>query len=300
MLRLAVDGNPPLWPAVKARLQGATFIEGINIFKACTENESLLDTFDAVLFDNSRCVDQLLRRGKHVVAHAPLWWPQKLSELEDLAKQSNATFAIINPDDFRPSRQLVFQQLQSGHLGDPGLIRLHRWDSADHSPAALSDKWLFFPLLRDIHTALRLMGRSPDVAFATEAVRIQKPVSGQRTLQLHLGFPNGGMALIDYSSGLPEGDVYQSLSVIGSSGAVYADDHQNVQLLYQGGTVRAVKVDEQVRAWANAAQYFIDAINSNRDLSSTVTAWQTTWKVSSAAVQSLTTHQAVRLEDMSA
>ena len=50
-------------------------------------------------------------------------------------------------------------------------------------------------------------------------------------------FPEGGMALIDCSRALqPSCDPYFSLTVIGSTGAAYADDHHNTNLLYKGIT----------------------------------------------------------------
>ena len=44
------------------------------------------------------------------------------------------------------------------------------------------------------------------------------------------------MALIDCAQTLPQGDGYFSLSLIGSTGAAYADSHHNRQLLYGGGS----------------------------------------------------------------
>lgn len=104
------------------------------------------------------------------------------------------------------------------------------------------------------------------------------------------------MALIDYSSALPRGADYQSLSLIGSAGAAYADDHQNMQLLYQGDQPRAVRVDEEVRALVNLTQDFLDALKEGRDLAPTVTNWRNTLAIAVAVEQSLSTRQAVLME----
>ena len=104
------------------------------------------------------------------------------------------------------------------------------------------------------------------------------------------------MALIDYSSALPPGAGYQSMSVIGSAGAAYADDHQNIQLLYQGDDPRAVRTDEGIRQLVNLAQEFVDALQANRDLSASVASWRNTLAVAGAVQESLASGQAVSLE----
>jgi predicted dehydrogenase len=83
-------------------------------------------------------------------------------------------------------------------------------------------------------------------------------------VQLHLGFPNGGMALIDHSWTLPPGDSYFSLSLIGSTGAAYADDHHNRQLLFQGGPPRAILTREGNTCRLGMLQEFVRAIQEDR------------------------------------
>ena len=51
------------------------------------------------------------------------------------------------------------------------------------------------------------------------------------------------MAMIDISTRLPEGDDYYSLSLVGANGSAYADDHYNMQLLYNGGPAAANPFD---------------------------------------------------------
>ena len=105
------------------------------------------------------------------------------------------------------------------------------------------------------------------------------------------------MALIDYSSTLPGGSGYQSLSVIGSAGAAYADDHQNTQLLYQGEHPRAVRTDEGVRQLVNLTQDFVDALQANRDLVLSISSWRKTLSVVRAVKESLASRQAVAMEN---
>jgi predicted dehydrogenase len=112
-----------------------------------------------------------------------------------------------------------------------------------------------------------------------------------RVVQVHLGFA-AGMALIDLAR-LPTGDGYHSLSVIGASGAAYADDHQNAQLLYRGGPGRAIVTGEGSKHLVAMLQDFTDTIAGGRDLSETVAAWRDVLTVVEAARESLTTHTAV-------
>ena len=104
------------------------------------------------------------------------------------------------------------------------------------------------------------------------------------------------MALIDFSDRMPDGDQYDSLSVIGSTGAAYSDDQSNRQLLFRGGAAQAVRTDEDVRQHVAMVQEFVDAVAENRDLSASVESWKTVLNVASAVLQSLVTQQAVRWE----
>ena len=49
-----------------------------------------------------------------------------------------------------------------------------------------------------------------------------------RIIQVHLGFADGGMALIDINSSVPVGDDYYSLSLIGADGSAYVAAHEFV------------------------------------------------------------------------
>jgi predicted dehydrogenase len=151
-------------------------------------------------------------------------------------------------------------------------------------------------MTQDVDVALWLMGTVPDVVYAVEGTMEHTAVagSGHSTL-VHLGFPGGGMALIDDSDQLPPGDGYRSLSLIGSSGAAYADDHQNVQLVYRGGRPQAVGVDEGGREYLALVQAFVDDLDQGHDLSASAPAWRTVLAVADAARASIAARRAVPL-----
>lgn len=187
----------------------------------------------------------------------------------------------INPDRFLPSRQLIRQQLDAGKLGDVGLIRIHRWEPS----VGKADGDLPAGLLRDLDLVLWLTGKLPDVIHAVE--QIGPDNSAARSIQLHLGFPGGAMALIDFSNQLPRGDGYQSLSVIGSAGAAYADDHQNMQLVFRGGQAQAVRAEETGRRHSAAVQERIDSLQAGQDVAACIAEWQNVLNVAESVRQAM-------------
>lgn len=79
---------------------------------------------------------------------------------------------------------------------------------------------------------------------------------------LHLGFPQGGMALVELAGS--EGDSYETLSVIGAKGAAYMDDHHNAQLLLCDGSARAAVTSEHEAGAIAELQEFVGAIGGGR------------------------------------
>jgi predicted dehydrogenase len=279
-IRLAIcDTDEASRASATARLRGVTV-------------EKRPEDCDAEMFVRSPVsgeIESLLAGGTHVLLVAdpcPSW--DRIETLSRAARAAGAHFLVANPDRYLPSRRLIRQQFGTA-LGRPGLIRLHHWQPADGTTdaAGLPD-----PLLRDLDVTLWLAGRRPDRVYAVE-----RRADG-RYVQVHLGFPGGAMALLDFTDRLPPGDGYQSLSVIASSGAAYADDHQNVQLLYRGGHPRAVRTGEQAGLLAAIAQEFVDAIGTGRDLvTANVTAWKDVFAVADAVRQSLASGRAVAVEE---
>jgi len=176
-----------------------------------------------------------------------------------------------------PSRQLIKRELDAGKLGEPGLIRIHHWEAGGEVDAAHQ---LPVSLLQQIDVILWLMGKPPTLVYAVQHEEAAKSRLG-RYLQIHLGFPGGAMALLVYSSRLPPGDSYRSLHVIGSAGAAYADDQQNMQLLYKGGQARGVIAVEKPAV--------------GHDLAGIPQDWKNVLAVADAVQRSLDSQQAVPL-----
>ena len=236
-----------------------------------------------------------------------------LDRREGAALAGGARLVLANPQRFLPSRRLLRQQIDDGHLGRPGLVRLHHWLPADRpdppvAPAAGDGEVAFggalpLALAQDVDVVLWLMGAAPDAVYALQQTGAPATSgaggSGSgRLLQLHLGFPGGGMALLDFAAALPPGDGYGALSVIGASGAAYFDDHHNTQLLYGGGRPAAVRVEERGRETAALVQDFRAALDRGAGADSGVAAWRAVLAVAGAARRSLAGGAACPPEDV--
>src|SRR5262249_4954427 len=136
-------------------------------------------------------VATFLTAGKHVLLTAEPWLSGDLLEAWSAAARAGARLAVVNPDRYLPSRRVIPEQVH-GRLGEPGLVRLHRWASTG-------------ALLRDLDLTLWLAGKLPEVVYA--AGKEGELAPGDSVL-VHLGFPGGGMALLDLGC-LSPGDGYQ-------------------------------------------------------------------------------------------
>ncbi|MDB5389129.1 MAG: hypothetical protein JWM11_4775 [Planctomycetaceae bacterium] len=300
MIRLAVNGDYALWQQVKCRLREPVVV---TLFDVSKPNPREFEYCDAVLFVQPIGFDVSLEEvlpllNKHVLVIAGSWHSfDNFTYWTDAANRYGFPLSVVNLDHFLPSRQTIHEQLRTRKLGEPGLVRMHRWKNRDEETGNWNQRYqLPVPLVLDLELAHWLTGMSPNLVFATEASGAETDALPGRTIQVHLGYENGGMALIGYSDAFPCGAGYQSLSIIGCSGAVYADDHQNMQLLYQWNCLNALRTEEGVRPRANLAQVFVDALCNDLDLSPSVTDWQNILKLKNAAEKSLASRQAVSLE----
>jgi predicted dehydrogenase len=284
MLRLAISGvQEAIRQLIAPRLRGATI---------------QADDCDAAVFlgpvgPEASAVERLLTAGKHILVAGESYLGDRLPEtLDATAERGGVHLRVVNPDRYLPSRQLIRQQIDRGLLGEVGLVRLHRWEPAALPGASRPAGTLPAPLVRDLDLAVWLIGKRPDLVYAV--VPLASAGSSAALIQVHLGFPGGGMTLIDYSDHLPAGDGYGSLSVIGSRGAAYADDHHNRQLLFGGGAAQAVRTGEGGHL-AALVQEFVDVLRSG--VSPSIADWRGILAVTDAVSQSLASRQAVRLED---
>ena len=202
--------------------------------------------FDAVAVDSSADVGRAIAAGKHVLVGAPL--ADSLQEAEALletSREAGVFLAVGGLPVNVPANRVILDRLSSGKLGEPGLLRVHCWSG--ESSRSLASK-----LYGHIDLAIRFFGSIPAELYSVAR-------GDQSYLQVHLGFTGGGMAVLDFSDRLPAGRGYDSLSLIGSSGAAYSDDHHNTHLLFTGGNPAAL-IDDCGDGRLAEVQAFVDAI----------------------------------------
>ena len=246
-VRLALIGRPEdidVWAVVAPRVAGVEISVVADSMEAAL-GKSAAD-FDAVTVASYAEALVAVAAGKHALVDAPV--AESLDQIEGLLKvcrQTGVGLGVGRSSCHRPANQVILDRLKTGKLGAPGLCRVHRWGSEERSLAEA--------IYGDIDFALEVFGGPPTEVYALSRDGAYR--------QIHLGFPEGGMAIFDYAASLPEGQAYDSLSLIGSAGAAYADDHHNTQLLLAGGGTQALISDSGSGA-LQQLQAFVDEVAS--------------------------------------
>ena len=248
------------------------------------------EAFDAVIIPESNHARsslalQAAEAGKHVLTASPLAPSVEDAEkVVDACQSAGVRLMASSSLRFMPSQQAVKKALAEGKLGEPGLLRMHRW--AQPSGPNSADDIVLGGAVNGIDLAIWLFDGLPTEVYA---------VGRSGYAQVHLGFPDGGMALIDEARTLPYGDGYLSLSLIGSTGAAYADDHHNRNLVFQGGDPSAIDTGQGSAALAAQLEEFVSAVEDGREPAASGTENRTALQVAEAAVTSLQSQQALRL-----
>ena len=260
------------------------------------------EEFDAVILhsDNRQHaadVESAARAGKHVLVRAPLALTSVAADAAIAACESAGVRLMVGQARrFLPSHQLIKSRIDSGQLGAVGLVRIHRWESLV-STVGNGGSTLFDEVVREIDLANWLFDALPTEVYAV--ARRPAPagagIDEPDYVQVHLGFPGGGMALIGDAQTLPVGGDYYSLSVIGSTGAAYADDHHNMNLLYRGGDPTAIRTGPDGEHILAQLQEFVASIVEERQPSSSGADGRAAVQVAEAVAQSLGSGQAAHL-----
>jgi len=271
MIRLALigaSGAAEAYGAIRTRLHSASWA----VFAPLTDNDSpagqslgqVLDAgspdmlfaghtnnFDAVVIDANPSQAANLAKAATALGRPALvgQLPGNLTALG----QADALLMPAHTWRFLPSIQAVKRSLDAGKLGEPGLLRIHRWLPPEATPKSLTER-----ILPDADLACWMFGGAPEKVWT-----LQTP-SNPDYIQFHLGFANGGMAMIDIACSLPAGGDYFSLSIVGATGTAYADDHHNMNLLYAGDQPNALRTSEGRADLAGQLQEFVDAIHEQR------------------------------------
>lgn len=234
--------------------------------------------FDAVLIhspvsDHADQAKSAAAAKKHVFVETPLSTSEtEALEIISTCRTWGVKLMMGQPLRFLPSVQCLKTSLGSGQLGEPGLLRIHCWEpkasesgTQTQAPTGTNARGLCPRVVQRLDLASWLFGNLPGEVYATGRKVSSAGPCDFDYLQIHLGFPRGGMALITYATTLPAGPGYDALTLIGSTGAGYADDHFNTHLLYCGGTPLAVMAGEGELHFASQLCEFVDTIAGNRE-----------------------------------
>jgi hypothetical protein len=170
------------------------------------------------------------------------------------------------PKRFSPEVIALRESLDSGNLGELGLLRMHLWNQKK------SDR--VQEMVHAIDLALWFFGANPEHIHG--AASAEKEV---KCSLIHLGFKCGGMALLDFTNSLPTGDNYESLSLIGSKGAAYSDDHRNRNLFFSGGAPGAKCPDIRMNFIGPMLKDFTQKIQTSADLESNSKSYNTAFNI---------------------
>ena len=207
-----------------------------------------LDDFDAVVVDADADVAERIAKEAMNLSKPAL--VGMLGQGAETIGAGNVLLMPAHPWRFIPSIQAVRRSVDTGKLGAPGLLRIHRWLPLSKIKSTTIER-----ILPDIDLACWFFNEVPDSVWS-----LQSAVN-DAYIQFHLGFTNGGMAMIDLAASLPSGGDYYSLTMIGEKGAAYADDHHNMNLLYSGGQPSAIRSNQGHAELVHQLQEFVDVID---------------------------------------
>lgn len=217
-----------------------------------------------------------IARGKHVLVASPMASSsQAASKLVAASAEAGVVLMAGHSWRFRPSHREIKSALDAGSLGAPALVRIHAWRSIPQTTAEL----VLGDALSALDLATWLFGERPQHLYA---------VGHAGYLQIHCGFAAGGMAVID-CSGDAKGADYLAATLIGSTGAAYADDHRNRNLLFDGSSAHAIHTGEGSFAELAQLAEFVAAVEEGRPPAVTGEVARQAIELAEAAHQSLQT-----------
>lgn len=224
-----------------------------------------IDQYDAVVIrrpvtDVANVLSTLQNESKPILISS-----SAAGDLESLSPTAGGVIRICDTWRFLASTRALSEKLMSGRLGAPGLLRIHRWrhhGDGDRrhkeQPGASDHTTTHNVLFNDIDLMLSVFGELPVTTYVVERQQQDTDNDAPRYRQIHCGFADGGMALLVFTTALPAGETYDSVSLIAGAGATYFDDHHNSHLLYRGGAPQVLFSRQGEHHFVDEVQAFVD------------------------------------------
>ncbi len=245
------------------------------------------DNFDAcvMLAPNSisrEQIETLANSGKHILVEANYTDITHLDKISEIWKLAGATCCAAQIRRFTPYATAIREGLDKKQLGEPGLVRIHRWLEKDQVEPPQTVLWA--ATVGEIDLACSLFDSPLEVVSA-------QAITGQQGIVIHLGFQSG-MAIVDCS--IHAGKPFYTASLIGSKGAAYADDHHNTNLLMKSETL-GLNVAQDSDSLRLQIESFVDTIKSGSD-DTTIDEMKRAIRVSQSAIKSAGSGQAAKFD----
>ncbi|MCA9094188.1 MAG: Gfo/Idh/MocA family oxidoreductase [Planctomycetaceae bacterium] len=297
MIRLALlseydssrfDSDKSRWMNACARLRGVQITAAAASWPELESNHP--DRFDAVILSappprRPELSATIARARKHLLIEGlPVETSEDFEPLGKLFVQHGLRLMIGESLRYDPGVMSVKSALDTARLGRPALLRTHAWLSPDQ--VGDSRRQLF----QQLDLAAWIYQTLPTEVYALR--------HGERSdlRQVHLGFPESSMAIITLSESLPPGDRYHSYTLIGTTGAAYADDHRQMQLLFQGGSPKAKRTGMGILREVEELREFLAAIDEKRLPTVSGSAVEQSLLLADAVRQSIDLRQPLQLQ----
>ncbi len=272
--------------------------------RAVQSAEAVIDDPDTgVVFVASRhdshagYVIRTLEAGKHVFCEKPLAiTEEELQEVSAAWRSNPGTLMVGFNRRWSPAVEQICQHF--GGRSEPVQILYRANAGALPDDHWLKDRRMGGRLIGEachfVDTCAAIVGSSPTSVYAIGSGRGEAILEEEFTVVL--GYSDGSQAIITYTAGGPSSVNKESLEVIGSGRHAMLDDYGS--LLLAGRTGSAKKVDYKPPDKGHAAELrvFKHLVEGRSDGAAITEASLATTQATLAAVRSLVTGRAVRLE----
>ena len=215
------------------------------------------------------------KAGKHIFCEKPLELTvKKIEQIHKMVTKANVKLQVGFNRRFDPNFAAVQQQVKTGKIGDPHILKI---TSRDPAPPPIKfikvSGGLFMDMtIHDFDMARFIVGSEVVEVFAKAAVRVDKAIGKAGdidTAVITLKFANGCLASIDNSRQAVYG-YDQRLEIFGSKGMRKIDNTYptTLQQFDKKGSHRSLPynffMDRYTESYCNELRAFIDSVQQDK------------------------------------